>query len=182
MSKHLVSFFVGTLGLYGVASAQEMPLEPEQLAKLELRDMSNLGQRYAEEISDMSSDTLEMLRQGQQANDVQVVQCVSKVLNAMKAMVRLAEQYRLSLQQAIIAGDRSAATQEFIKLAMARSRIREWHAQAKGCGGPGAELVFEGEPQVEKKLDPDLPAYDPTTGLDMPELFAEAPPSVSPFY
>ncbi len=160
----------------------EGPLRPEQLAAMDLAEMQRLGDAYVQEMNDQVSDVLEMLSEAQKANDLGRVQCLSAVMTSLKGMARLSEQYRLSLRQAVIANDRSIASQEFVKLTLARNKVREWHAQAKGCGGPAAELVFEGEPQVERTTDPDLPVYDTRKGLDFVAISSEPPPSVSPFY
>lgn len=164
------------------AGRGDVPLQPDQLAKMDLGEMQTLGDGYVQEMNDLVSDVLQGLSEAQKANDLQRVQCISGVMTSLKGMARLSEQYRLSLRQAAIANDRSAATQEFVKLTMARNKVREWHAQAKGCGGPTAELVFEGEPQVERTTDPDLPYYTSSSELDILTLGMDPPPSVSPFY
>ncbi len=172
----------GGAGLARAAGQGEVALQPEELARMDLGEMQRLGDAYVQEMNDLVSDVLAALSEAQKANDLGRVQCVSGVMTSLKGMARLSEQYRLSLRQAVIAGDRNAATQEFVKLTMARNKVREWHAQAKGCGGPAAELVFEGEPQVGRTLDPDLPRYDTRSGLDIQTVWMEPPPSVSPFY
>ncbi len=172
-------------GWPGFARADERgggALQPEELARMDLTEMQRLGDTYVQEMNDLVSDVLAGLSEAQKANDLGRVQCVSGVMTSLKGMARLSEQYRLSLRQAVIANDRNAATQEFVKLTMARNKVREWHAQAKGCGGPAAELVFEGEPQVDRTTDPDLPRYDTRSGLDILTVWIEPPPSVSPFY
>lgn len=163
-------------------AAEEPRLQADHLARMDLSEMQRYGEAYVEEMKDLLSDVLEEVSRASKTNDLARVRCINAVMKPLQGLVRLSEQYLLSLRQAVVTADRSRATQEFVKLTMARNRVREWHAQAKGCGGPTADLVFEGEPQVEMSTDPDLPIFDPRVGLDIADLETDPPPSVSPFY
>lgn len=186
MRRRLASFvgiaIVTWSGMVGASTRGEVPLQPEALSAIGLSEMQEMADSYLQEMNHLVSDVLALLSEAQKANDLQRVQCIQEVISSLKGMARLSEQYRISLRQAVIANDRATATQEFVKLTMARNKVREWHAQAKGCGGPAAELVFEGEPRVDRTTDSDLPEYDTRSGLDITSIWIDPPPSVSPFY
>jgi len=186
MRTHLILAAVTVLAGSALAapprSEAEGPLSPEELAKMDLGEMQTLAEFYLQEMNQLVTDVLEGLSEAQKGNDLPRVQCISGVLSSLKGLVRLSEQNRISLREAAIANDRATAAHEFVKLHVARNRVRELHAQAKGCGGPGVELVFEGTPQVDRKEEGDLPMYSTNVGLDIPAIVPQRVPSVSPFY
>lgn len=167
---------------FGKVLAQESPLKPEELAKMSLEEMQKKADEYIREMNEMVSDVLKMLQSAQDSKDFQGIQCLNQVVGSLKGLVKLSEQNRIGLRQAVISQDRASATHEFVKIAIGRDRVRELHSQAKGCGGPGAELVLEGQPVVERKFEAGLPLYEVRAGLETPEVPLEPVPSASPFY
>lgn len=158
------------------------PLRPEVLKAMSLEDMLGNGEAAVREMNEITRQVLDSLADARKENDFQRMNCIGNVLNTIKGLLRLSDQNALSLRERVIGRDRSGAEHEFVKISIARGKVLELQAQAKGCGGPSAETVFEGAPLVEKVFDKDLPLENPRTGLIQPAVTIEPPPSASPYF
>lgn len=157
-------------------------LKPEELKALSFEEMLSRGEKAITEMKDLVKEILDALADAQKSKDFQRINCISDVMTTVKGLMRLSEQNILTLRERVIARDRSGAEHEFVKLMIAQSKIQDMHTNAKGCGGPAGETVFEGTPVVEKLFDEDLPKEDPTAGLGVPIFDLSPPPSASPYF
>jgi hypothetical protein len=157
-------------------------LKPEELKAMSLEQMLDTGERAVAAMNEMVKQVLDGLEDAQGAKDFQRINCIGETLTTIKGLMRLSEQNALTLRERVIARDRPGAEHEFVKLTIARNKLIELHAQAKGCGGPAGETVFEGAPIVDRMFDADLPTEDPRAGLDLPAVQLDPPPSASPYY
>lgn len=177
----LIALVIGS-SVLAQPSQDRSPLRPEEIKSLSLDTMLVKGEGFVKEMQEYVKDILAMSAKARDQKDFERMNCINAIMNTIKGLLRVSEQNALSLRERVIAKDRSGAEHEFIKIAIARNRIMELHAEAKGCGGPGSELIFEGTPIVEKQFDPDLPTDNARTGLDRPIIVIEPPPSASPYY
>ena len=180
----LVAFVVISVSAVAMAESRTgmIVLKPEQLKAMTLDQMLTDGETAVKEMDELVKNVLDGLAEAQGAKDFQRMNCISDVLTTIKGLMRLSEQNALSLRERVIAKDRAGAEHEFVKLSIARSKVAELHAQAKGCGGPAGETVFEGSPLVDRIFDQDLPVEEARSGLQMPAIVIEPPPSASPYY
>lgn len=174
------------LSLVVSATAQERPgtrvLKPSELKAMSLDVMKSNGDKYLGDMRSLVADVLNGLSEARKSGDPQTVKCVTGALTTVKGLMRLSEQNGIGLQESVIANDRTKAQHEFVKLTIARNKMIELHAQAKGCGGPDAETMFEGDVVLERIFDEDLPVEDARAGLDLPVIILSMPPSSSPFF
>jgi len=156
-------------------------LTAAQLKTMSLEQMQAKGEEMVAETRVIASKVLDALSAAQKEKDFQRLNCIGDVMTTVKGLVRLSEQNGLSLRERVIAKDRAAAEHEFIKISISRNKAIDMQAQAKGCGGPGGDTVFEGAPLVERLFDKDLPQDDNLFVYD-PVVIIDPPPSASPQY
>ena len=144
--------------------------------------MLSTGEIAVREMNDVVREVLDSLAEARKNNDFQRMNCVGEVLTTIKGLLRLSDQNTMSLRERVISRDRTGAEHEYVKISIARGKVLELQAQAKGCGGPSSETVFEGTPLVERNFDKDLPLEEPTAGLSQPAVTIEPPPSASPYF
>ncbi|NOZ00314.1 MAG: hypothetical protein GXP54_00295 [Deltaproteobacteria bacterium] len=157
-------------------------LKPSELRTMSLSQMKTRGEKYLGEMRGLVTNVLQGLAEARQAGDPQTVKCVSDTLSTIKGLMRLSEQNGIGLSESVIANDRAKAQHEFVKMTIARNKMIELHAQAKGCGGPDVENAFEGAVVLDRIFDEDLPFEDAKAGLDLPMIILALPPSSSPFF
>jgi hypothetical protein len=157
-------------------------LKPEELKVMSLEQMLDKGDKALGAMKGMTDDVLKSFSDAQDQKDFPRINCIGDTLTTIKGLMRLSEENAMTLKIKVIARDRSGAEHEFVKLTIAHGKVTEMHAQAKGCGGPAGETVFEGAPIVDRVFDADLPTEDPTAGLAWSIVFLDPPPSASPYY
>lgn len=175
------------MGFAASASAETRPagakvLKPSELKAMSLESMLNSGEGYLGEMRGLVTDVLKGLAEARQSGDPQSVKCVNNTLATVKGLMRLSEQNSIGLHESVIGKDRNKAQHEYVKLIIARNKMIELHAQAKGCGGPDAATAFEGAVVLDRIFDDDLPFEDARAGLDLPLIILALPPSSSPFF
>ena len=157
-------------------------LSPDELKAMTLEQMLSSGEKMVAEMKGKSEEILDAYAEAQKQKDFVRINCIGDSLTTMKGLMRLSEENLMSLKMKVIARDRSGAEHEFVKLSIASGKLGDMYAQAKGCGGPTGETVFEGAPVVERRFDKDLPTDDPRAGLDVMAIVLSPPPSASPYY
>jgi len=178
----LVVLFMSASLLAQEDEGQKRMLRPGDLKAMSLEEMQGKGTQYLEDMRKLVDNVLDGLKEARASGDPQAVKCVNNALTTIKGLLRLSEQNGIGLRENVIANDRTRTQHEFVKLTIARNKMIELHAQAKGCGGPDAEMMFEGDVVVEKLFDDDLPFEVVRAGLDLPIMVLDMPPSSSPFF
>jgi hypothetical protein len=146
--------FVGVLLWGALANAQVKGgeiLERDQIAKMSPSDISSKAESYLKDMEQALDSVSKMLKEAQDSKDFQRFQCVNGVLTMMKSVVKMAQETKVDLGQAIRANDRASVEHQFIKISIAWGKVVELEARAKACGGPGLEAIFEGKTIREKE-------------------------------
>jgi len=170
----------GSLTMAQVRGAET--LDREQIAKMSLSDLSSKVDSYLKDMEQSLESVSRMAKEAQDSKDFQRFQCVNGVLTMMRSIVKMAQQTKVDLAQAVTANDRASAEHQFIKVMIARGKVAELEARAKACGGPGMEAVFE-ERTITEKEEQGVPMDDVKAGVVEPgfsEAFVSAPPSAIP--
>ncbi len=157
-------------------------LKPQDLQAMTLEEMLTEGEKSVQDMNLTVREVLDSLASARKANDFARMNCIGTSLSSIKGLLRISDQNALSLRERVIARDRPGAEHEFVKMRIARQKVGELMSQARSCGGPSGDTVFEGEAVVEKDFAEDLPIEDVRTALNEPVFSTEAPPSASPFY
>jgi len=122
------------------------------------------------------------LEEARKSQNVTRVNCVNEALTTMKGLMRLAESNYTAMQECASRRDAGCTEHEFVKISIAFNKSEELEGQLKGCGGPSVDGAIDGQPYIEKKIDPNMPELDPTAGLNDLPTKIENPPSASPFF
>ncbi|MBM4397806.1 MAG: hypothetical protein FJ087_19230 [Deltaproteobacteria bacterium] len=185
-SLHVAVFLVSILALPALAGPPAarpvQALSPEQLKAMSLEQMLESGEKMVGDMKRKSEDVIEAFAEAQKVKDFVRINCVSETLTTIKGLMRLSEENMMTLKIRVIARDRNGAEHEFVKLTIASGKVSDMHAQAKGCGGPAGETMFEGSPLVEKRFDKDLPVEEGRSGLEVVVIVLNPPPSATPYY
>jgi hypothetical protein len=167
------------------AWAQNPPspaLSPEVVRAMSTDEMLRKGEKWVQETGQTIRQVLDAMAEARKQNDFQKMNCIGQALTSLKGLMKLSDQNAISLREKTIAGDRVGAEHEYAKLWIARNKVDDLLAQARGCGGPSGETVYDGTTVVEVDFDDDLPWDDGRLGLSDPLINMEPPPSASPFY
>ena len=157
-------------------------LKPQDLQAMSLEAMLGEGEKSVQDMNGTVRDVLDSLASARKANDFARMNCIGTALSSIKGLLRISDQNAMSLRERVIARDRPGAEHEYVKMRIALQKVGELLAQARSCGGPSGDTVFEGEAVVEKDFAEDLPIEDVRTALSEPVFSMDAPPSASPFY
>ncbi len=123
------------------AAATPSPDPIEQGAQLSGEEMFRFTSLAVQEIEATVREVSRMLQEAERQEDSVAVQCLNRKLPTMQALLEVAEQAKLSCQQARLKGDRGVAEYELRKIAIALNKIRETHAEAVACSTGGTTVV-----------------------------------------
>jgi len=171
-----------SVSAFAAPDGEQVVLKPEELKAMSTDAMLQSGDAAVKTINDRVTVAMAMLGEARERKDAQRMNCLSDILTTMKGLARLAEQNNQTLRERVAARDRTASEHEFVKMMIARNKVIQLHAQAKGCGGMAGETIFEGAPLVERLFDKDLPLESGSDSLWVPMITTEPPPSASPYY
>ncbi|MBN1335320.1 MAG: hypothetical protein JXB39_05120 [Deltaproteobacteria bacterium] len=87
------------------------------------------------EMRSLSKEVARMLESAQRAKDNARIQCLSKKLTTMRALLEVSETSASTMKQAFATGDTVVADHEHRKIAIALSKVRQLRAEAEACGG-----------------------------------------------
>ena len=126
-------------------AAQPQALKVEQQQTEHLSDKEKLA-RTEDTIGEMQKVLREVLRkleEARQERDLVKLNCVNEKLTQIKALLRIAEQANVALQESVARGSEDGADHEFAKVTIAGQRTRELRAEAEQCIGELAYVVDE---------------------------------------
>ena len=121
------------------------------------------------------------LRAAKAAKQMDRMDCVNEALIALKGVLKLAEDYGYDLDAAAKQSDGPGVKRHFKQLNFAKKKVEDLDARVRSCGGPLDDGIVEGEPNIEKLFDADLPNQDPIQGLESDSMFVSKPNSISPW-
>lgn|GEM_PF-2657578 len=157
-------------------------LDREQIAKMSFSEISSTAASYLKDMEQMTESVSNMVREAQDSKDFQRYHCLNGIFTMMKTIMKMVQETKTELRQAINTKDRVGTEHHFIKIFIARGKMAELEARAKGCGGPGMEAVFEGRTETEI-VEEGVPTDDIKSGVtepDFPVGMISPPPSGIP--
>ena len=112
--------------------------------------------KYAEEATEEMQASynkgIELLAEARQSRDAVQMNCVNEKVTAMKGILRVAQDAKSNLKNAMAINDIEQAKEELKKIRMGRSKLQEALTGANTCSG--AEASYTGGTQVELEVDP----------------------------
>lgn len=154
------------------------------LSNLSLSEMSDKAGDAVRDMESMLKEAFDLLAKSIAAGDTAAITARNEAVTAMKGLVRLAEQNLLVLQQAAAQRNRQRVEHEYIKISIAATRVRDFHAQVKSASGVRLDLELT---DVERTLTFDwtLPIVDDLSSYFLDPLVTgvpDPPVHASPFF
>jgi hypothetical protein len=124
-------------------------------------------------------DVLQKLEEARNTKDVVKLTCVNEKLIQIKALLRIAEQSDVALQEAVARRETQNTDREFTKITIARSRVDQLRAEVEQCMG---QLAFRADENATIEVEtPDyLPKGDPSQIGSVPRTVDSRPVPASP--
>lgn len=157
----LLGFAAANAGAQSESSTEEAPIPPEQMIKF--------GADAIVEMRDAVKEVVKLLEIAEREKEDPRIQCLSKKLTTMRALLEVSESANASLVDAVKAGDLERAGHEFRKLRIALGKVRQFRSEADTCGGGttgqegstdvqvlGSELEFEDSEDFGPEFDENL--------------------------
>jgi hypothetical protein len=126
---------------------------------------------------DVLAEVFTKMREARDRNDVVKAACVNESLTQMKALLRIAEQSDVSMQDAIAKRNNSLAEDEYLKLTIAPRKVDELRAKAEECMG---QLAFQTVGLLVEVEEPGNLPHDDLTNPPPPPPVVNRPPPASP--
>ena len=136
--------------------------------------------RSADAVAGMQKVLGEVLKHVETARrerDIVKLNCINEKLTQVKALLKIAEQSYIGLQEAVARGAEDGAQHEFAKIGIAKQRVSELRAEAEQCIGQLAYVVDE-KTVVTVETPEGLPDVTTNPPLILPMVFN--PPVLSP--
>ncbi len=120
--------------------------EEEDLSKYSCKELVERAQKMVNEMDKQLTDSFYMLESSVAAGDMAAANTRNEAITIMKGHVKLAENNLRNLKQRCAENDRSRSENEFIKVAIASGKVREYYAQVRSSSSVGMEAFeVEGE-------------------------------------
>ncbi len=129
------------------------------------------------EMRGASKEVARMLEAAEREKNPIRIQCLSKKLATIRALVEVSETSATTMKQAFATGDTVVADHEYRKIAIALVKVRQFRAEAETCGGSSGQAGSTSVSLVDAGV-----AY--TEGEDLIEAGDDTipdPPPVSQF-
>lgn len=110
----------------------------EQAPTLSPKEKVDFARSAMEEMSAAVKTVEKLLEQAQKDKQEAVVECLTKKLTPMRALVDITKESSNTMQAALAANDSVHADGEYRKIAVALSKVREFLQEALTCGGSAA--------------------------------------------
>jgi hypothetical protein len=190
MAKVVILILAITLA--GSGFAQEKPAADSKVSTssstsanfegaTKLSDTQKLEQAttFVSDMKEVLGHVFELLRVARREKDIIKINCVNEKLTNIKGLIRISEQADVTMQEALVKGEKDTATHEFHKISISHQKIRILRTEAEQCVG---ELAFAvGKTTVEVEKDPNQVPEDDPTKVALPETEVFRPPTASPY-
>jgi len=124
---------------------------------------------------DVLAEVFAKLKEARDTNDVVKAACVNEDLTQIKALLRIAEQADVAMQDDIAKHNQLAAEDEFTKLTIAPRKVDDLRAKAEECMG---QLAFQTVGMIVEVEEPrDIPKQDLTNPPPPTPVLARPPPA-----
>ncbi len=119
----------------GYAADPEGQVMLEDGSGMSAQQKVDFSRSALEEIKTSVKTVEKLYEQAQKEKNAEQIDCLSKKLESMRKMLDAAVQSSTAMQQALAANDNVHGDQEFRKIAVALSKLREFFAEALACTG-----------------------------------------------
>ncbi|HUB09236.1 MAG TPA: hypothetical protein VMB50_19690 [Myxococcales bacterium] len=166
----------------GVAKAQAaqasgLRVEAQESERLSDKEKLSRSDDAVTQMQKILREVLDRLEEARKERDLVKLNCINEKLTQVKALLRIAEQSYVGLQEAVARAANDNAEHEFAKIEIARQRVAELRAEAEQCIGQLAYVVDE-KTVVTVETPEGLP--DATTNPPAAEPVVVNPPVLSP--
>ncbi len=168
------------LALAGLAIAQApAPADAPDASKVPDPEKVRLSSEAVTKMRGSLKDVLAKLEEARSIKDVVKLNCVNEKLTQVKGLLRISETSDVALQEAVAKRETATAEHEFTKVAIARTKVEQLHAEAEECIG---QLAFRTDENlaVEVETPEYLPAGDLTSVPQSYPAIDSRPPPASP--
>jgi len=161
------------------ASAQDTTVsgQIEQSSQSSPEEMIRFTDMALEEMRASVKDVSKMVEAAEREHNMVAIQCISRKLTTMRALLEVSESSGVGLKQALADGEKDRAQHDFRKIAIALSKVRQFRAEADACGGGGAQPGTTSIEVIESAITDE----DETEALDLGIDFGDQPPPTSQF-
>lgn len=179
MKRILLSLIVifGFLTTSLMAQEPSKDVEPEK--RLSDKEMLKISQEYLKKMKNIYKEILSLLEEARKEKDIVKINCINENLTAIKALLKIAEQADVSLQEAIVKKDELVSRHELEKIEIAYQKAKSLNQEANACAGKIS--MAPGETKVEVEEPKDITERDPTEQPKLDILVVERPPRASPY-
>ena len=162
-----------------VAGAQDTTVsgQIEQSSQSSPEEMIRFTDMALEEMRLAVKEVSKMVESAEREKAMVAIQCISRKLTTMRALLEVSESSGVALKQALADGENDRAQHDFRKIAIALSKVRQFRAEADACGGGGAQPGTTSIEVVESAISTE----DETDGYDFDFEFGDQPPPTSQF-
>ncbi|HUB05682.1 MAG TPA: hypothetical protein VMB50_01710 [Myxococcales bacterium] len=159
------------------SSGGTLKIEAQESEHLSDKEKLSRSDDAVAEMQKVLREVLDRLEEARKERDIVKLNCVNEKLTQIKALLRIAEQAYIALQEAIARAVPDNAEHEFAKIEIAKQRVTELRAEAEQCIGELAYVVDE-KTVVTVETPEGLP--DATTNPPASEPVVVNPPVLSP--
>ena len=120
------------------------------------------------------------LDKARENKDVIQLNCVNDKLSGIKGFLKIAEQAKKGLDEAINRSDQDLIDHEFTKVTIATMRVENWRLEVEGCVGELSQ--YTGKSEISVQTDSNIREDDPSAAEFKPTfeaLNATRPPAVT---
>ena len=149
---------------------QSSQTSPEE--KIRFTDMA------LEEMRASVNEVSKMVEVAEREKAMVAIQCLSRKLTTMRALLEVSESSGITLKQALADGEYETAEHEYRKIAIALARVRQFRAEADACAGGGS--AQPGTTSIEV-IESAITGEDETDAITFDEEFGNQPPPTSQF-
>lgn len=181
MIRRLIFAFSLALMMFPlVAGAQETSAagQIEQSSQTSPEEKIRFADMALEEMRLSVEDVSKMVEVAERENAMVAIQCLSRKLTTMRALLEVSESSGITMRQALADGEYETAEHEYRKIAIALARVRQFRAEADACDG--ARSAESGKTDVEV-ITSAMSSEDETEPPVFDEEFGNSPPPTSQF-
>ncbi|MEE2787823.1 MAG: hypothetical protein VX589_10820 [Myxococcota bacterium] len=162
---------------WAAAHAQNSPVSLSNLSEQDKRSKVDSDLEKIKETLKFAQSKLDKARENK---DVIQLNCVNDKLSGIKGFLKIAEQAKKGLVEAINKRDQDLVDHEFTKVAIATMRVENWRLEVEGCVGELSQ--YTGKSEISVQTDPNIREDDPATAEYSPTFEAlnvTRPPAVT---
>ena len=162
------------------AHAQSLGGDVAVSSGMSAKEMVNYANESLQEMEDARSDVEKLLQAAEKTGDADVIDCVAVRARNIRALMDVSKLAKAAMNEALADGDSQLAEHEVRKIAVARSKVKQFLVEAEACLGDavassGTTELLPGE------TDEDAGGDDDTDPLVDDDIIGTDPPNVTPF-